>query len=210
MLHYLYATSSKTATSNIPSKFSNIFGLRSASETLLPIVWKSVAVASSLLSHITSKKTIPPTKNIGDPDMKATSERSLSSEAHENFAEAMVNSQKFISDDMIPSIAKQNANVRSQKGRLNEKGGVDPEQSFFEWLAGAEARPKGKEFLDNDEKKVEKSKKPLISKVIIFSFIIINFKLIIIVSSIYFISIPRHLMYRNLYYNVCLIMATFS
>ncbi|KAG8179373.1 hypothetical protein JTE90_012071 [Oedothorax gibbosus] len=163
LLHRLYGSSSKSAASNMPpSKFSNVFGLRSASENFLPAVWKSVEMASSVLNYLatsfaTGKKEISTTKPSGEPNEENPAElQTTKAPIEDKRSEATVSSQKFISDERVPVIQK--------PSRLNEKSGNELEQSFFEWLAGSEKKTKGSEFFEDEEKKIEKIKKPLISK----------------------------------------------
>ncbi|GFX65475.1 calcium-independent phospholipase A2-gamma [Trichonephila clavipes] len=161
MLLYHYGTSSKPATNNLPSKLS-IFNWRSATSNVLPAIWKSVAVASSILNSITSQfnhiKTENLSKNRKDKEIvKADSNDNVKSTS------AIVHSEKFISGDSGGSEIELSREVKQRSSIKKEEIG-DVEQSFFEWLSGTDLRVKRKEFLDKDEKKIEKSKKPFISK----------------------------------------------
>ncbi|GFS51921.1 calcium-independent phospholipase A2-gamma [Trichonephila inaurata madagascariensis] len=161
MLLYHYGTSSKPATNNLPSKLS-IFNWRSATSNVLPAIWKSVAVASSILNNITSQfnhiKTENLSKNRKDKEtVKADSNDNVKSTS------AIVNSEKFISGDSSGSEIELSREVK-QRSSIKKEEIEDVEQSFFEWLSGTDLRTKRKEFLDKDEKKIEKSRKPFISK----------------------------------------------
>ncbi|GFT73930.1 calcium-independent phospholipase A2-gamma [Nephila pilipes] len=161
MLHFPYGTSPKPTTNNLPSKLS-IFNWRSATNNVLPTIWKSVAIASSILNNITSQFNQTKAEKLSK---LAKSEEEIRTDSNDNTksTSTIVYSQKFISGDSSGSDTELNTEV-SGRPSIKKEEIADIEQSFFEWLAGTDLRTKRKEFLDKDEKKVEKNKKPFISK----------------------------------------------
>ncbi|KAF8770628.1 Calcium-independent phospholipase A2-gamma like protein [Argiope bruennichi] len=148
-----YGTSSKPATNNLPSKLS-IFNFRNNSNSILPVIWKSVAVASSLLTSITSNFRKNKTED-GESNIKSTDDQKST--------QAAITSHKLNSDDLNATDGSLNTEIKhSPLIQKIEENTV--EQSFFEWLAGGDLSTKRKEFLNKDEKKVEKSTKSFISK----------------------------------------------